>query len=90
VDPCACEMVLEGLEHEALEAKKGFWADPQPGRCGSGTVRASLLEDAKIRYLRNSRGDIPQMALGKSHSLEALLDHESGGSSNFSKSVAAN
>jgi endonuclease YncB( thermonuclease family) len=22
-------MVLEGLEHEALEAKKGLWADPQ-------------------------------------------------------------
>jgi endonuclease YncB( thermonuclease family) len=22
--------VLEGLEHEAQEAKKGLWADPQP------------------------------------------------------------
>jgi len=23
-------MVLKGLEHEALEAKKGLWADLQP------------------------------------------------------------
>ncbi len=30
------------------------------------------LEDAQIRYLRNSRGDRTQMALGKSHSREAL------------------
>ena len=24
------DMVLEGLEHEAREARKGLWADPQP------------------------------------------------------------
>ena len=33
---------------------------------------AKKLEDTKIRYLQNSRGDITQMALGKSHSSEIL------------------
>ena len=40
-------MVLEGLEHEALEAKKGFWADPQPGRRGVAPDEQAVLEDAK-------------------------------------------
>jgi len=47
-------MVLEGLEHEALEAKKGFWADLQPvppwewrkrkGRCRAlSAVKSSMF-----------------------------------------------
>lgn len=33
------DTVLEGLEKKAREARKGLWADSQPVRCGSWSIR---------------------------------------------------
>jgi len=32
------DQVLEGLEKEAREAKRGLWVDPNPCRRGSGDI----------------------------------------------------
>jgi endonuclease YncB( thermonuclease family) len=45
------DTVLEGLEKEAREARKGVWADPQPVPPGAGLFLLPIFYTASTRQI---------------------------------------